>query len=372
MDLARIVRSAHRRNPGAGHAYSAANPPGALSRVCPPLLRAVTATIFVLAVLATDADAQSERRIHPDPPVLEKTIGDGAVELYRPSLIAISDSGHIYVFDHGDMAVRAFDVDGRELWTVGRRGGGPGEFASASDLQTDASGNVYVLDNDNLRITQVSPRGNVERMVSLPRNTAAFGLLPLAGSGVTIVPRGTDAMAMNIPASNTTGRMSRYPESISFSTPIVGESYTARLRGGAAMVFRWSSRIVVLGSGGEVERVFDGIEATPFPEARVYPISIPGVSNARATRVDPDARQWSLDSAAHGDRLYILSGALSRNGGSLVDVYDTQSATYLGSHELPPPYQDRIALLPDGRLVTLERDLLPVIRIWRLPELEQD
>lgn len=331
------------------------------------LLRFLCVPPIALSVLAATVEAQPARRHHPNLPILERTIGDGEVELYRPYLLATSDSGLVFVFDAGDMQVRAFSTEGQELWNAGRKGRGPREFSGAEDLKTDANGAVVVLDNTNRRITRISPGGIIEQMTALPANTIGGRVLPLPSPNVFIVPTGTDLMAMEVAPTGTSARTIRYPEQVVFKTTLAGESYTVRVPNGAVLVFRWSSTIVVLESDGAVSRIIDGVGPTPFPEARSYPAEAPGIRNLVVTRVDPTAKEWARSAAAHQHHLYVLSAELSRQGGSVLDVYDLRNGLYVGSYDFPKK-QHQIALLPDGRIVTLELGLLPVVRIWTLPQ----
>ena len=57
---------------------------------------------------------------------------DGSAEYTFSSIIdvRISDDGSIIVSDGGDAEIRVFDSNGLYSRTLGRRGGGPGEFAA--------------------------------------------------------------------------------------------------------------------------------------------------------------------------------------------------------------------------------------------------
>ncbi|HRP07322.1 MAG TPA: 6-bladed beta-propeller, partial [Gemmatimonadales bacterium] len=52
-------------------------------------------------------------------------------ELGQPSDVALGDDGRLYVVESSPIGIMVFDSDGKYLRTIGRSGGGPGEFNSA-------------------------------------------------------------------------------------------------------------------------------------------------------------------------------------------------------------------------------------------------
>jgi DNA-binding beta-propeller fold protein YncE len=85
--------------------------------------------------------------------------------LTRPNGIAIDrERGRVYVVDTGsrekDHFVRAYDLAGRQLHTVGGKpGGGFGEFNYPTYVTVDNAGNVYVTDTLNSRVQKFDPDG---------------------------------------------------------------------------------------------------------------------------------------------------------------------------------------------------------------------
>jgi hypothetical protein len=70
--------------------------------------------------------------------VEELSIGvlDGADELMFASIgsMAVDEEGGIYAFDSRVPALRHFDAEGEYIRTLGREGGGPGEYGEWSDM----------------------------------------------------------------------------------------------------------------------------------------------------------------------------------------------------------------------------------------------
>ncbi len=72
--------------------------------------------------------------------------------------LAIGKDGSIYVGQDMDKLIRVFDSDGRFVRTIGREGGGPGEFQSISSLGWRAD-TLSVVDFVQTRVSQFSAGG---------------------------------------------------------------------------------------------------------------------------------------------------------------------------------------------------------------------
>lgn len=79
---------------------------------------------------------------------------------HRPTNVALSPEGHIYVTDgYGNCRVHKFSADGDLLHSWGALGVGPGEFYLVHGICADSEGNVYVGDRMNNRVQIFSPNG---------------------------------------------------------------------------------------------------------------------------------------------------------------------------------------------------------------------
>ena len=94
---------------------------------------------------------------------LEIGVLDGAAEYTFSSVIDVrtSDDGSIVVADGGASELRVYDANGGYLRTLGQRGGGPGEFATAPLIAGLAGDTVFAWDGSNRRITSFSGGGDV-------------------------------------------------------------------------------------------------------------------------------------------------------------------------------------------------------------------
>ena len=90
--------------------------------------------------------------------------GDGPNEFNRPSAVYVAPNGDIFVGDgHGEGSnarVVKFAPDGTFIKAWGRRGTGPGEFASPHSLAMDSQGRLFVGDRENDRIQIFDQDGN--------------------------------------------------------------------------------------------------------------------------------------------------------------------------------------------------------------------
>ncbi len=81
------------------------------------------------------------------------TILFGAVR----NLIAIEGTGRILVGDLYDSRVYAFEADGSLLGTIGRQGGGPGEFERIESIYSGPGDTLFVFDSELDRISAFEP-----------------------------------------------------------------------------------------------------------------------------------------------------------------------------------------------------------------------
>jgi hypothetical protein len=72
--------------------------------------------------------------------------------------IAVARDGNVYVSDSDNHRVQVFAADGTFVRQFGRFGTAAGQFVLPFDLSVDESGNVYVLDDDLMRLSKFGPR----------------------------------------------------------------------------------------------------------------------------------------------------------------------------------------------------------------------
>ena len=103
------------------------------------------------------------------------------------------ESGSLYILDSGNQRIQVFGPDGKYLRTIGRKGQGPGEFASLNSIAVDRQGNLHVLDDAQKRIQVLTPQGEV--LKTIPVTKLRLDRIRLLGTG-TLVTRGYEVFGM--------------------------------------------------------------------------------------------------------------------------------------------------------------------------------
>lgn len=90
------------------------------------------------------------------------TVHGAGPELFGSiSHLKVDHEGRIWVFDGQAYEFRIFDADGAHLRTVGRRGGGPGEFSQVVGSAWAPDHKLWVFDPGNLRASVFDPDGSL-------------------------------------------------------------------------------------------------------------------------------------------------------------------------------------------------------------------
>ncbi len=318
--------------------------------------------VGAVVAVARGAAAEAQDREWLSPLVEEVAIEDRVGSLFGdPSGMRASPRGGFVMYDWGDSAFREYSASGDVLWKSGSPGDGPGDFGMPLDYEFDADGNLLVVDAARVRLTVLSPDGAVVGTHRLPN---ARQILPagFVSNGWAVMPnRRPDSLWVS-----RGGAPRSVLSPVEFSAPIVGEAWAANLdSGGAVVVYRWSSDMVWLRPDGSVGCVTQAVEAVPFPEP-VYVERPTPIGWIRGATVDPgaitlNASQPTTDS----ERVYVPALGATEHSRKVVDAYAISTCEYLGSYRLPRAVKS-IAVLEDGRLATLEVDVVPTVRLWRI------
>jgi len=272
--------------------------------------------------------------------------------LLDPQLLAVDEST-LYVFDYGDLALKAFSLRGDPRWTLGRAGGGPGEFRNPTDLKATPRG-VWVIDPGNVRLTLVSHEGAVLETLTMGREISTAIPQPdgsLLGFGAT------SPFLVHLAPDGSAHDSSLIPETLVGTHPLLREAYAAAAPTGEGMLgFRWSSRRLLI-AGGRVQ-VFDGVEPRPIPT-----LVQSRVQGNLVTKVDPEAREAVLSAAGWAGASYFLYGGRTEHAGRIVDAYRVVDGAYLASWLLPRKGV-QLAVVGDA-FALLVRYPAPAVVVWR-------
>jgi len=86
-------------------------------------------------------------------------IGDSTLLSWPIGLAVDNERGRLYVANNHRHNIAVFDLSGKHLFNIGRRGQAPGYLNFPSDVDIDSKGNIVVADAMNARIQIFSPDG---------------------------------------------------------------------------------------------------------------------------------------------------------------------------------------------------------------------
>jgi DNA-binding beta-propeller fold protein YncE len=91
--------------------------------------------------------------------------------------VCVDDAGYVYVLDAATSRVHRFTARGRLVKTWGRKGSGPGQLDSPSNIAVGPDSSLYVTDAGNNRIVKFSREGEFLAAFDAPREPASSGHL---------------------------------------------------------------------------------------------------------------------------------------------------------------------------------------------------
>lgn len=115
---------------------------------------------------------------------IEEELRIGSADVEGPELfgqvasLAVDDLGRIYVAEGQAHEIRVFNPDGSHLRTLGRKGGGPGEFEQISGMDWGPDGNLWIMDTGNSRLSVFDTTG---AYVTSHRREGGFIMVPWRG-----------------------------------------------------------------------------------------------------------------------------------------------------------------------------------------------
>jgi hypothetical protein len=106
------------------------------------------------------------------------------------------EDGGFVVADGGSKEIRIFDAEGRHLRTMGRAGGGPGEFEGIGRVFLLRGDSVAAWDPRQQRLTVFAGDGRVARTEALPLPGAAAPVEAILEDGTLVARAGIDFMSL--------------------------------------------------------------------------------------------------------------------------------------------------------------------------------
>ena len=143
--------------------------------------------------------------------------GAGPGQFNIPLAATVAPDGTLLVLDSGNFRVQGFDLEGRSRLTFGNVGAGLGQFSRPRSIATDPNGNIFVSDGSFNNVQIFNPHGQLLMWIGKPdmRNgPGQFGLI----AGV---------------ATDETGRLyvsDHYHNKIEFYRPVIAAEPQASSR----------------------------------------------------------------------------------------------------------------------------------------------
>ena len=80
-------------------------------------------------------------------------------EFSSPEGVAVDPSGNVWVADTSNDRITKFDASGNVLFNFGSVGSGPGQFSNPHGISVDVQGNIWVADTSNNRVQKLRGGG---------------------------------------------------------------------------------------------------------------------------------------------------------------------------------------------------------------------
>lgn len=335
-------------------------------------------------MLLPDPPPEGEARydLHLTPiAVLGTFDGDGAIE--QTVSVRRTTSG-LYVVNQRDHLM-LFDSTGTFVRTIGRRGGGPGEFRRISRIEVTEGDTIHTFDGSNQRHTILTPDGSVVRSFRLPMY---FHTAIVTTRGVVVLNQ----------AIRTT-RHDAYPLHFVLDGEVTGSFGTPSptARPAALGLLRTLARTP---DGGIIAARVDrylierfnatgDLVATLTRRTELYEQTGPGSSRAPGTStnavgVDDDGHLWVLIGTPDPDWQDAVSwdkhpdgpGRMTVNNfhgvyDTVIDIIDMKNRQILASYRVDPYLLDFAA--PDEVYAyDVAEDGTPHITVWRVQHTTPD
>lgn len=268
----------------------------------------------------------------------------------------------LIVFDDGEQRLKAFSLDGRVRWTMGRMGAGPGEFQYVRSIEVDVEGTSLVYDAGNSRITWVSRDGRVTRSLGLETQLGA-SVIPLPGGMVVAqAPMRTPFLNILDSSGMITVKLPIPPE-LRGANPIQSQGMLAQLPGDRVLFMSLvTDRFYVVEPATGVVRAYRGVEERDYPVALVVTMRDEKGERIPAWRASPDLRYTGMGGGYDQGQLLILNGNAVAPKAQVVDAYDVKGGSYKYSFLLPG--RCTALTINAGRYVCVQLDPAPAILVW--------
>ena len=261
--------------------------------------------------------------------------GPGSFSRATPFNVGVDDRDQIHVLDAEAKQLHRFSATGEPLGSVGRAGGGPGEFGFPAGLGVGGDGQRTVFDISKLALLQWAANDTLLAEVKWSAGGTKFpsGLLRRQGDTLLLVTRGGDSLVQTFALTSIFGADTVDLVSMSQPRPEMQELTCVAVR--LPPLFTPSLRFAV------------GVGQLAVTREAGYVVDLSGVGGRRSVRRDITP---TVPVPSDAKRLYPEGWTLTSLGGEGSCTTPAEEiAEKAGLAPLIPLVQD-VAVAPDGML----------------------
>lgn len=277
--------------------------------------------------------------------------------LQLPAHLRLDPSGWIFTLETARPSAVGYRVGSSSQWIIGRPGRGPGEMFGPMSIDISPSGRIWIADHGNAKIVAYE---NGRLWHEFRVDHAPMGIVAVGDSAVWV---GGDlsrsVMVRYDPSGKRTGTAGVPPDTSALSFRLNQGSATHGA-GPCAVVwaYRFRSRIDCYQADGSTVWSVDG------------PVPIAPDENTKPHRMQERDQFAYTDVTVHGDRIYALfiGGPVGRNAlrTDRAHVFSVQDGRFLGVLRLPQ--RTKALVRSDSLLGLLEYEPEPHILVYRFQE----
>ncbi len=200
-------------------------------------------------------------------------------------------------------------------------------FGNPQEVVALPDAGFALLDREVGRATIIDGRTG-DMITDFPVPAGASQILPSSGSGrVLVAPESGKDETLWLSISEEGRVLESADMPVACGSNLACEHQTTVTGGlGAAITFRWSSKMVFLNPDGSVRQVTEGFGSPAFPDVNTEDVMAPR---------------------------------------RVVDAYAVATGDYRGSFLFPNDLEG-LAILSDGRLATLDLEFFPTVQVWEV------
>lgn len=264
--------------------------------------------------------------------------------LWAPSQAFLWDS-LVIVLEPKQANIAAFTLDGEEVWRVGSRGSGPGEFAMIADGAPTNDSTVAILDFSLSRVTLIDRGGEVRRTVPLDLGAPPTALRSL-GRGYIAAKYGRDTTLSILDDEFRLTSSAVIPlSSLSSMAPIARQfRLAANDRGDWAVGFIFGGGVAFQGSGSADYEPYVG--APEFPRTRES-----GTDDSKITEFADIVMCVACGMGMQGDTIFVLTRDPVERSRHLIDLYLSQPHLHYLYSLILPTKAEYLTVSADGLVV---------------------